>query len=64
MQCVSVWGGGGGGGGTDSLVQPGEGSPILPCLHILSSLPREGGRGRGRGRRGQGGRGREKEKEG
>ena len=46
-------------GGGDSLVQPGEGSPILPCLHILSSLSREGRRERREGREGEkGGEGR------
>ena len=62
MQCVC-------GRGGDSLVQPGEGSPILPCLHILSSLSREArgerreGRG-GDGRGGEGRRGEEREKAG
>ena len=53
MQCVC-------GRGGDSLVQPGEGSPILPCLHILSSLSREarGERREGRGGEGRGGEGR------
>ena len=46
MQCVC-------GRGGDSLVQPGEGSPILPCLHILSSLSREGRRERREGREGE-----------